>query len=293
MKKNKWFIFFCTAPAVLLYTIFMILPTINVFKMSLFKWSGFSATQTFVGLDNFKILFKDTNFLRAFQNTILLLVIVTIVTMGTALAVAAMMQTTVIKGKNIYRFIIYIPNILSIVVVAAIFSAIFDQKSGMLNGMLELLHLDTWRQMWLGNQKIVIISVAIAMFWQSMGYYMVMYAASMASIPTSLYEAAAIEGATRLQQFFTITLPLIWQNVRNTLTFFIISSINLSFVLVKAMTGGGPDGASEVLLSFMYKQAYTNSAYGYGMASGVVIFLFSFILSVIVNKITERKVLQY
>ena len=131
------------------------------------------------------------------------------------------------------------------------------------------------------------------MVWQSVGYYMVMYAASMASIPTSLYESAALDGAPPFKQFFEITLPLIWQNVRNTLTFYIISSINLSFVLVKAMTGGGPDGSSEVLLSYMYKQAYTNSSYGYGMAIGVVIFLFSFILSLIVSKITDRDVLQY
>ncbi|SKA05944.1 N-acetylglucosamine transport system permease protein [Pilibacter termitis] len=290
-SKNR-FIFFCTAPAVILYTIFMIFPTINIFKMSLFKWSGFSATQRFVGLDNFKILLQDNNFLRAFQNTIYLLVVVTIITMGTALFMAALMQSE-IKCKNFYRFIIYIPNILSIVVVAAIFSAIYDQKSGLLNSILELLHLDSLKHMWLGDQKIVIFSVAIAMFWQSMGYYMVMYAASMASVPTSLYESASIEGANRFQQFFSITLPLIWSNIRNTLTFFIISSINLSFALIKAMTDGGPDGSSEVLLSFMYKQAYTNSAYGYGMAAGVIIFVFSFVLSMIVSKITERKILQY
>ncbi|MGR5880592.1 carbohydrate ABC transporter permease [Bacillus pacificus] len=73
--------------------------------------------------------------------------------------------------------------------------------------------------------------------------------------------------------FFSITLPLIWNNIRTTLTFFVISTINLSFLLVQAMTGGGPDGSTEVFLSYMYKQAYTNSSYGYGMAIGVVIFL--------------------
>ena len=147
--------------------------------------------------------------------------------------------------------------------------------------------------LWLGDQKIVIFSIAGAMIWQAIGYYMVMYMASMASIPESLYESASLEGAGRIRQFFDITLPLIWTNIRTTLTFFIISSINLSFLFVKAMTSGGPDGSTEVFLSYMYKQAYTNSSYGYGMAIGVVIFVFSFALSAIVNHITKREPLEF
>ena len=122
---------------------------------------------------------------------------------------------------------------------------------------------------------------------------MVMYMASMSAVPESLYESASLEGAGRVRQFFQITIPLIWTNIRTTLTFFIISSINLSFLFVKAMTSGGPDGASEVFLSYMYQQAYTNSSYGYGMAIGVVVFLFSFALSAIVNAVTKREPLEY
>ena len=120
-----------------------------------------------------------------------------------------------------------------------------------------------------------------------------MYMASMSAIPESLYECANLEGASRTRQFFSITLPLIWTNIRTTLTFFIISNINMSFLFVKAMTNGGPDGASEVFLSYMYKQAYTNSTYGYGMAVGVVVFTFSFALAAIVNKVTKREPLEF
>lgn len=98
--------------------------------------------------------------------------------------------------------------------------------------------------------------------------------------------------AVRVKQFFSITIPLIWTNIRTTLTFFIISTINLSFLLVNAMTGGGPDGATEVFLSYMYKQAYTNSSFGYGMAIGVVVFTFSFALSAVVNAVTKRDVVE-
>ena len=174
----------------------------------------------------------------------------------------------------------------------AIFSAIYDPNQGLLNSFLNLFRGGD-PILWLGSQKLVIYSVAIAMVWQAIGYYMVMYMASMASVPESLYESANLEGAGRVQQFFSITLPLIWTNVRTTLTFFVISSINLSFLFVKALTGGGPDGATEVFLSYMYKQAYTNSSYGYGMAVGVVVFLFSFGLSALINFVTKREPLEF
>ncbi len=287
-RSRAWFGILAVAPATILFVVFMVVPTFNVFQMSLYKWSGFSNNREFVGLSNFTKLLGDDQFIRSFQNTILLLVLVTCVTMPLALMLAAVMSRQAIKGKSAFRFILYIPSVLSAVVIAAIFSAIYDQKNGLLNGLLRFLHLDSWQQIWLGNQQIVIYSIAFAMVWQSVGYYMVMYMSAMSGVDESLYEAAAIDGANPFTQFFSITLPIIWQNMRTTLTFFVMSSVNLSFVLIKAMTGGGPDGASQVLLGYMFEQAYTNSSYGYGMAVGVITFMFSFILSLIISKVTER-----
>lgn len=296
MKKGKArsvFIGVCVAPAVILFFIFMIIPTFNVFKMSLYKWGGYSNDKQFVGLDNFKTLMQDTNFLRSFQNSILLIVCVTVVTMTLSLIFASIISREHIKGENFFRIIFYIPNILSVVVISAIFAAIYDPTTGMLNSILGIFRGDKDPILWLGDQKLVIYSLVIAMIWQAIGYYMVMYMASMASVPESLYESADLEGANHIQQFFSITLPLIWTNIRTTLSFFIISCINLSFQFVKAMTNGGPDGASEVFLSYMYKQAYTNSSYGYGMAIGVIVFLFSFGLSALVNFVTKREPLEF
>ncbi|WP_042354132.1 carbohydrate ABC transporter permease [Bacillus rubiinfantis] len=296
MKKTtekRLFIFVCTAPALILLTIFMILPTIEVFRMSMYKWGGFSNNQVFVGFDNFKKLWNDMNFIHSLQNSILLMVVVTIITMTLAILFASLLTREKMRGNNFFRIIFYIPNILSIVVIAGIFSAVYDPTTGLLNNMLGLFHLDNLQKLWLGDQKIAIYSIGGALVWQAIGYYMVMYMAGIASIPESFYEASALEGAGRIRQFFSITLPLIWNNIRTTLTFFIISTINLSFLLVQAMTGGGPDGATEVFLSYMYKQAYTNSSYGYGMAIGVVIFLFSFALSAIISHVTKRDVLEY
>ena len=288
------FIVLCVAPAVILFIIFMVIPTINIFRMSLFKWGGYSDTQTFVGFDNFIKLFQDERFFQAFQNTILLIVLVTIITFAFSLVFAGILSRSKIKGQNFFRIVFYIPNILSVVVISAIFSAIYDPNNGLINGIIKFFAGEDFDPiLWLGDQQLVIFSIAIALIWQAIGYYMVMYMASMSSIPESLYESASLEGASAAKQFFTITIPLIWTNIRTTLTFFIISTINLSFLLVKAMTSGGPDGKSEVILSYMYGQAYTNSSYGYGMAIGVVVFIFSFALSGIVNAATKREPLQF
>lgn len=299
MGSNKGrgrFIFCCLAPAAILFVIFMIYPTIEVFRMSMYKWGGYTANKTFVGLQNFQTLFKSDKFYQSFQNTILLIIIVTIFTFAFALVFAAILTREKIKGQNFFRIIFYIPNILSVVVISAIFSAIYDPNQGLMNSFLNLFRGPAGAEdpiLWLGSQKLVIYSIVIAMIWQAIGYYMVMYMASMANVPESLYESAGLEGVGRVKQFFSITLPLIWTNIRTTLTFFIISTINMSFLFVKAMTNGGPDGASHVFLSYMYQEAYTNSSYGYGMAIGAVVFIFSFALAGVLNAVTKREEIEF
>lgn len=282
------FLFLCVAPAVILFTIFMILPTFNVFRMSLFERGAYSPTETFVGLQNFKTLFSDPKFITSMQNTILLIVVVTVITFGFALTFAAILSREKIKGQNFFRIIFYIPNILSIVVIAGIFSAIYKPENGMLNSILSMISGKTMLILW-KDQPLVVVSVIIAMVWQAIGYYMVMYMASMAAVPMSLYESSGLDGAGRLTQFFQITIPLIWTNIRTTLTFFIISTINMAFLFVKSMTA---KGMLDVGLSFMYNQKDAG-LYGYSMAAGVVIFLFSFLLSALVNWATKREPLEF
>ena len=290
MQKNKGrsrFIALCVAPAMILFFIFMILPTLNVFRMSMFERGAYSPDETFVAFQNFKVLMADEKFITAMQNTILLIVVVTIVTFAFALVFAGILSREKIKGQNFFRIIFYIPNILSVVVIAGIFSAIYKPENGMLNSILSLLSGETVMVLW-KDQPMVIVSVIIAMVWQAIGYYMVMYMASMAAVPMSLYESAGLDGAGRVTQFFQITIPLIWTNIRTTLTFFIISTINMAFLFVKAMIA---KGMCDVGLSFMYNQKDAG-LYGYAMAAGVVIFLFSFLLSALVNAVTKRDVLE-
>ena len=288
--KRTAFILACVAPAVILFAIFMIAPTFNVFRLSLYQRSTFNPNETFIGLKNFQMLLKDATFIRSMQNMLLLIVMVTIFTMGTALLFAGILTREKLKGQDFFRIVFYIPNILSVVVISGIFSAIYDIDRGLLNSILNLFGKEG--VLWKGEQH-VITSLVIAMVWQAIGYYMVMYMSSMAAVPESLYESAGLDGASRVAQFFQITIPLIWTNIRTTLTFFIISTINMAFLFVSAMTGGGPNNASNVALLYMYNQKNLGGGYGYAMAIGVVIFLVSFGLSALVNKVTEREVLEY
>lgn len=290
MEKHRGrsrFIALCVAPAAILFFIFMILPTLNVFRMSLFERGAYSPTETFVGLKNFQMLFRDSQFIRSMQNTILLIVVVTVITFALALVFAGILTREKIRGQNFFRVVFYIPNILSVVVISGIFSAIYKPENGMLNSILSMLSGKTVMVLW-KDEPLVMVSIIIAMVWQAVGYYMVMYMASMSSVPQSLYESAGLDGAGRVTQFFQITIPLIWTNIRTTLTFFIISTINMAFLFVKAMVA---KGMADVGLSFMYNQKDAG-LYGYSMASGVVLFLFSFLLSALVNKVTKRDVLE-
>lgn len=289
-KAQRRFVFGCMAPAVLLVFLFIVYPTFQVFRLSLFQKAGFVSPETFVGLNNFKILLGDASFIESMQNQILIIVIVTILTIILAVLFATLLTREKFKGMNFFRIIFYIPNILNIVVIAGIFSAIYAPDNGLLNNMFSVLHLEGLQQQWMGEPKIIIYSICGALVWQAIGYYMVMYMASMTSIPENLYEAAGLEGAGKLKQFFMITLPLIWDNIRTTLTFFVISTINLSFMFVQINTDGNL--GTQVLLNYMYSKAFAGN-YGYGMAIGVMSFILSFALAGILNRVTNREVLEY
>ncbi|WP_416326422.1 carbohydrate ABC transporter permease [[Eubacterium] hominis] len=289
-KAQRRFVWACLAPAVILVCLFIVYPTIQVFRLSLFQKAGFVSPETFVGLDNFKILFSDQTFIQSMQNQILIIVVVMILTILFAVLFATLLTREKFKGMNLFRIIFYIPNILNIVVIAGIFSAVYAPDNGLLNNFFSMIHLDGLRQQWMGNPDIVIYAICGALVWQAIGYYMVMYMASMTSIPENLYEAAGLEGAGKFKQFFMITLPLIWDNIRTTLTFYVISTINLSFMFIQINTNG--DLGTEVLLNYMYKKAFAGN-YGYGMAIGVLSFILSFALAGILNKVTNREVLEY
>ncbi|MDU6853390.1 MAG: carbohydrate ABC transporter permease [Zhenhengia sp.] len=275
-------------PALALYALFVIYPTFNVFRTSMYQWSGLSKQKTFIGFENFIRLFNDTKFWTALQNTIFLLIFCTAVTMILALFFAAALTQSKLKEKNFYRVLFFFPNVLSIVVIGVLFSNIYEPNMGILNSLLRGIGLNNLAQPWLGSGKTVLWAIGIAMIWQAVGYYMVMYMAGMDGISPELYEAADIDGASKFVQFFKITIPMIWGILRVTLVFFITSTLNMSFLFVNVMTDGAPNGSSEVLLTYMYRQAFTNANFGYAMAIAVIIFIVAFSLAIISNILTKK-----
>ena len=287
-KKEKRFLACCVAPALIGFCLFILYPAFQVFRMSLYKWSGGTGKKTFIGINNFVTLFTSDKFWLAFVNTLFLMVFVTIVTMALSLFFAAIISRGKLKEANLYRIGLFFPNVLSIVVIGIIFKNLFNPLTGIVNSFLSAMGKANLPN-WLGDSKYVLWVIALAMIWQAVGYYMVMYIAGMDGVSAELYEVSELEGANKIQEFFKITLPLIWPTVRTTLVFFILSTMNMSFQFVTVMTNGEPQGHSEVLLSYVNKQAFSNANFGYAMSVSVVVFLFSFILSLIAQALTARK----
>ena len=169
-KAQGRFVFCCIAPAAILVTLFIFIPTFNVFRMSLYRMGGITNKKEFVGFNNFKSLIGDENFLQAMQNTIAIIVLVTLFTIFFAILFGAILHRGKFKGKNFFRVIFYVPNILSIVVIAGIFGAIYNPSTGLLNTFLRAIGLDALAHQWMGDQKIVLYSIIFALVWQAIGY---------------------------------------------------------------------------------------------------------------------------
>ena len=288
-KAQNRFVFACLAPAVILVVIFMVIPTIDVFKTAFFKKSNFVSDATFAGFFNFKVLFNDMRFIEAMQNTILYVVLITIITLVLAVLFATLLTREEFVGKNFFRVIFYIPNILSIVVIAGIFSAIYQPTNGILNTFFGMIGLSSLQQQWMGNPAVINYSIIGALVWQAIGYYMVMHVASIDGISQEVYEAASIDGATGVQKFFRITIPLLRRSIGTTYILSLSGTINLSFTLSNVMTGGGPNGASSVLLQYMYTQGMRNANFGYAMAIAMFTLILAIVLAMISKKVSSEK----
>ena len=290
-KKRKIFLVMCVLPAFIFFTLFMLYPIAKGFMMSLYDWSGISGTPKFVGLENFKYLLTDRYFKEAFGNTFFIVVLFPVVTITLSLFLAVAITQSKLREKNFYRVILFFPNILSMVVIGVLFTYVYDPSIGILKAFFELIGLEKLAKItWLGDSKLVLWALVITMVWQAVGYYMVIYIAGLDGISPSLYEVCYLEGASAWQKFRYVTLPLLWDVVRVTFAFFITGALNLSFIFVTVMTKGGPSGKSEVLLTYMYNQAFTNSQYGYAMAVGVVVFTFAMFLALLINKISDMDI---
>lgn len=284
-------------PALLLYGIFVLFPYARAFPISLTSWRGVSADMPFIGLDNYRQLFEDSRFLDALSRNAQILVVLPIITITLALLFASLFTQggTGIRGSGFYRVVFFFPQIISAVIIGILFQYVYNPNMGLLNGVLRNVGLDALTQTWLGNPATVLWAIVAVAIWSSVGFYMVIFIAGMQSIPTSFYEAAVLDGATRWSSFRDITLPLLWETIRTAMIYIAIFALDF-FVLIQVMTGGGSTTASrraEVVAVYMYGEAFGRNRWGYSATIGIALLVLTLLLSIVVMRLTRRETYEY
>ncbi len=285
------------APAVLLYGVFVLWPYAQAIYLSLTSWRGVSADKPFVGLENYRNLLDGGRFLAALGRNAQLLVVLPLVTLSIALLFAALFTQggKGIRGSGFYRVVFFFPQIISAVIVGMLWGYVYNPQIGLLNGVLPNIGLDGLTRAWLGNPSTILWAIAAVAVWSSVGFYMVIFMASMQSIPTSFYEAATLDGASRWRSFKDVTLPLMFETIRTALIYIAIFALDF-FVLVQVMTGGGATGSSrnaEVAALYMYNTAFDRNRWGQASAIGVVLLLLTLLLAVVVTRLTRRETYEF
>jgi N-acetylglucosamine transport system permease protein len=283
-------------PALLLYGVFVIWPYAQAIYVSFTGWRGVSPNKPWVGLDNYRRMLDDQRFTDALTRNGEILVVLPLVTIAIALTFAALFTqgNQAIRGAGFYRIVFFFPQVISAVIVGILWGYVYNPNMGLLNGVLGAVGLDSLKRTWLGDPKLILWAIVAVAIWSSVGFYMVIYIASMQSIPTSFYEAAILDGASRFRSFKDITLPLIWETIRTTLIYLGIAALDL-FVLVQVMTGGGSGSGrkAEVAALYLYNQAFDKSRWGYASAIGVVLLLGTLMLSVVLMRLTRRETYEF
>lgn len=281
------FICISVLPAVILTLMFTIWPTAQALYLSFTNATSLGLNNKFVGLDNYIYMFHDKSFIQALTNTAKLMAVVPVITIFCSLVLAFVLNQCKLKEMVLYRTLFYFPNIVSLTVVGIIWSFVFHPNVGIINKILGAVGLESLQRSWLGDSKTALWCIAFTLLWQAAGYYMVMHIAAMDGISPEIYESATLDGASAWRKLVSITMPLMKDIIGITFVLALSGTINLSFVLSQVMTGGGPNGASSVLLQYMYTQGFVNGNFGYAMAITVFTLAISVALSMLSRKLTD------
>lgn len=281
------FICISVLPAVILTLMFTIWPTAQALYLSFTNATSLGLNNKFVWLDNYIYMFHDKSFIQALKNTAKLMAVVPVITIFCSLVLAFVLNQCKLKERVLYRTIFYFPNIVSLTVVGIIWSFVFHPNVGIVNKILGAVGLESLQRSWLGDSKTALWCIAFTLLWQAAGYYMVMHIAAMDGISPEIYESATLDGASAWRKLVSITMPLMKDIIGITFVLALSGTINLSFVLSQVMTGGGPNGASSVLLQYMYTQGFVNGNFGYAMAITVFTLAISVALSMLSRKLTD------
>lgn len=273
-------------PYLLVFLCFTLYPIIYTFRLSFHAWDGFESVR-FVGVQNYVRLLNDKVFLKSIFNTVFMALLAMIPQMVFGLGLAFVLNQRKLRGSNIFRTIFYFPNLVTAISLGVLFSLLFDWKAGSVNHLLMSLHLIAEPVNWKGNEWFSRIIVALVLFWQYFGYYTIIFTAGIRGIPYTLLEAADIDGASRMQTFTKIVLPLL----RPIMTYaFVTSIIGGLQIFDLPYTFGGPTGGQGgsvlTMVMYMYNIAFTNMDYGYGAAISYGLFVMIIVFSLIIMRYT-------
>jgi len=272
-------------PALFFIIVFIFYPVINSFWISLHSWKGIELTMKWAGFDNWVKLLNDQSFFKALINNLKIVVLSLLIQMPIGMALATFLDATG-KKMNVFKIAWFLPYLMSSVAIGYLFRYAFDPIFGVVTPISQLFGggaIDL-----LGNSKLAIYTVIGVICWQFTPFYMVYYLAGLSGIPTDLYEAAIIDGAKRRQYFFRIVIPLLFPTIRNACILSIVGSLKY-FDLIFVMTEGGPFGSTELMATYMYKNAFQSMKMSYGSTVAMGMFLIITTVSVLLLFVLTRK----
>ncbi len=265
-------------PALLVYIAFLVYPAMSSLFFSLTDWDGLSSTYKIVGLDNYKAMAHDPVVIHAAVNNVIWTVVTIVLPVALGLALAVALNGKV-RGKPVLRMLFYMPGVLPLVSVASIWGWLYNPDYGAINAALKAIGLDSLAQPWLGQNSTALFAVMVPAIWLRTGFPMLLYLAALQGISQDQYEAATMDGATRSQQFWHITMPNLRPAHYIVLALSLIDSFKV-FDLIYATTYGGPGTATQVMGTWMYFNVFQYYHAGYGTAIAVVITLVAIAVSI-------------
>ncbi|MCB8881461.1 sugar ABC transporter permease [Acidisoma cellulosilytica] len=271
-------------PAVLLFTIFVILPLGQAAWFSLFKWNGLGWPHDFIGLQNYGRLLQSSNFRTAFCNNLLIIVFSIAIQLPLGLGMALLLARRA-WGSVAFRLIFFLPYVLADVAAGLIFRFIFDGNYGPISSLIQAMGGQPLFM--LADPNLAFTAIIIVVVWKYFGFHMMLYIAGLQGIDRQLYEAAEIDGANARQRFVSITLPQLAPMLKLSVFFSVIGALQL-FDMIIPLTGGGPFEKTNTMVTFMYSFGITRMRVGYGSAVGVILFLVCVIFALFYQRILMR-----
>jgi ABC-type sugar transport system permease subunit len=290
-RTRRWAVgYLFVLPIALFFAVFVAFPFLRSFYLSLTEWSGFTSPR-FIGLRNFQSLADDPVFWKALRTTIIYTAVTTILQTTLPMLLAVFVNIGW-RGGVVFRTLLFIPVVVSFVVTALLWQLIYDPNFGTLNQVLRAVGLEALAHPWLADPTTVVPAIMLVSLWQSLGFYMLIFLAGLQGIDPNLYEAARIDGAGARQEFLKITVPMLRTVTAVVVLLNLINGFN-TFDVIYVMTGGGPNRASEVLGTYLYKLAFgtesgATPSFGYATAISMVVFGLCVVAAVVQLRISRR-----